>query len=101
MPDHNGERAKQQMRELGQAVRNAARELDRAYPNTMRGDRIVSDFRQHTNRLVPIGSQQGNRPLEENCCFPVSSDQAPSGLIVGVGLLAVIVFVVLLLILLP
>jgi hypothetical protein len=50
MPNQSAEQAKQRMRELSQSVRNAARGLDRAYPNTMPGDRIVSDFRRHSQQ---------------------------------------------------
>jgi hypothetical protein len=91
MPDHSGEHAKQQMRKLGQAVQNAARQVDRAYPNTNRGDRIVSDFRQRTNRLGQNGRQHGKRPLEKPGSFSPSgaSSEIPFGLILI--LLAVIV----------
>jgi hypothetical protein len=63
MPDRRTEHAKQQIRELGQAVRKAAREVDRAYPNTKQGDRAVREFRQQSNRIVQSNRQSRNRSL--------------------------------------
>jgi hypothetical protein len=99
MPDRRSEHAKQQMRELGQAVRKAAREVDRAYPNTMRGDRIVSDFSQQMNRIVQNDRQHDERPLI-SCSTFTHSNQSPSDVIVALVLWAVSVFVLLLLIVL-
>ncbi len=59
MPDQRGERAKQQIRELGQA----ARQVDRSYPNTKQGDRIVSGFRHQANRIGQNSRQGSNRSL--------------------------------------
>jgi hypothetical protein len=91
MPEQSEERAKQRMRELSQAVQNAARELDRAYPNTKRGDRIVNDFQQQANRRVLGSKWHDKRPKDEPRLFSSSghTNEIPFGLIVV--LLAVII----------
>jgi Flp pilus assembly protein TadB len=66
MPDHDtdtneaGERAQQQLRDLARAVRNAARNLNSAYPDTTKGDRIIRGYQQETHKIVQRGRQPGS-----------------------------------------
>jgi hypothetical protein len=104
MPDRRyrnqsrGEHAKQQIRELGQAARKAARQVDSSYPNTERGDRIVREFRQQANRIAHSGRQSSNRSLKRSSYHSGRSNQDSSGLMLGLTLLVLIVIVGLILI---
>jgi hypothetical protein len=51
-------RAKQQIRDLGKAVRKTVKELDKSYPNGNRSDRILRAHRQRVAEIV----QRGRRP---------------------------------------
>jgi hypothetical protein len=98
MPDRGyrnqsrGELTKQQIRELGQAVRKAARDVDRSYPNTTQGDHIVSEFRQQTNRIIQSGRQHGNRSLPSGYSQPSHAAANVFGIFLGVLLVAVFGF---------
>jgi hypothetical protein len=87
-----GELTKQQIRELGQAVRKAARDVDRSYPNTTQGDRIVSEFRQQTNRIIQSGRHHGNRSLPSEYSQPSHAAGNVFGIFLGVLLVAVFGF---------
>lgn len=83
-----------QISELGQAVRKAARQVDRSYPNAQQGDRIVRDFQQQTNRIVQSGRQHRNRSLTGSSYQTTRSAGSPFGvflfwllLVVGIGFL--------------
>jgi hypothetical protein len=95
MPDRRGEHTKQQIRELGQAVRKAAREVERSYPNAQHGDRIVRDFRHQTNRIFQSGRKHSNRSIGGSYYRSRRSHHDPSGIIWGLVLLVVLVFVAL------
>jgi hypothetical protein len=97
MPDRRTEHTKQQIRELGQAVRKAAREVDRSYPNTKQGDRAVRDFRHQTNRIVQGNRQSRNRSLGGSYYRSSRSSQGSSGLNLGLVVI-LMVFVILLMI---
>jgi hypothetical protein len=109
MPDQSGDRAKQQMWELSEAVRKAAREIDRAYPSTTQGDRILSDFQQHTTRIIQSGRQRSSRstgversPFDDadqiRCGTYLYTDEPSVAKCIGVFILALFVFVLVLLI---
>jgi hypothetical protein len=87
-----GEHAKQQIRELGQAMRKAARDIDHAYPNTTQGDHIVSEFRQQTNRIVQSSRQHGNRSLPNGYARPSYAATNAFGIFLGMLLVAVFGF---------
>jgi hypothetical protein len=99
MPDRRdgnqspGEHTKQQIRELGQAARKAARDIDRAGPDTTQGDRIVGEFRQQANRIVQSGRQHGNRSLPSGYSQPSHTAANVFGIFLGVLLVAVFGFV--------
>jgi ABC-type multidrug transport system fused ATPase/permease subunit len=89
-PDTNeaGERAQQQLRDLANAVRNAARNLNSAYPDTTKGDRIIRRYQQETQQIVQRGRQRTDRSIGASSSQPAragSSSIAPE--VVGVLLL--------------
>jgi hypothetical protein len=90
-----GEHTKQQIRELGQTVRKAAREVDRAYPNTTQGDRIAGGFQHQTNRIVQSSRQHTNRSLKPSYQADGPDDQL-AGLFLALAPLMVGSFVILL-----
>jgi hypothetical protein len=88
----HGQHAQRQIRELGQAVRRAAREVERSYPNAQHGDPIIRDFQQQTNRIVESGRQRRNRSLAGSRYQSGHSSLDLSVLIVGLLLLLKIAF---------
>jgi hypothetical protein len=64
MPDRRdcnqkpAEHAKQQIRELGQAVKKAIKEVDKSSPNAQQGDRILREFQQRVTEI----SQRRRQP---------------------------------------
>jgi hypothetical protein len=64
-----GEHAKQQIKDLGQAVRKAAREVAGSYPNTQRGDQAIRDFQRRVTEI----SQRRRPPA-----LPSSQDRGAS-----------------------
>lgn len=69
MADHDngyhavGQRAQQQLRDLGHAVRQAARELHQSDPNSARGDQIIRGYQQQTRQIVQSGRQPSNHSI--------------------------------------
>jgi hypothetical protein len=55
-------RAKQQIRDLGKAVRKTVKELDKSYPNSNRSDRILRAHRQRVAEIV----QRERRPTYQH-----------------------------------
>jgi ABC-type multidrug transport system fused ATPase/permease subunit len=85
-PDTNeaGERAQQQLRDLANAVRNAARNLNSAYPDTTKGDRIIRRYQQETQQIVQRGRQRTDRSIGASSSQPA---RAGTPEVVGVLLL--------------
>jgi hypothetical protein len=54
-----GEHAKQQIRDLGQAVRNTARKVAQSSPNTALGDKAISELQQRVREIVGRPRQRG------------------------------------------
>jgi hypothetical protein len=53
MPDYyNGNRAQQQLRDLGNATRQAARELNRSSPTAAEGNRILRQYEQRVAQTL-------------------------------------------------
>jgi ABC-type multidrug transport system fused ATPase/permease subunit len=86
MPDHDkdtneaGQRAQQQLRDLSRAVRNAARNLNSAYPDTTKGDRIIRGYQQETHKIVQRDRQRTDRSIGGSSSQPAragSSSIAP------------------------
>jgi hypothetical protein len=75
MPDRRdgnqkpAEHAKQQIRELGQAVKKAIKEVDKSSPNAQQGDRIIREFQQRVTEI----SQRRRQPA-----LPSSQDRGAS-----------------------
>jgi hypothetical protein len=90
MPDYDtdtneaGERAQQQLRDLANAVRNAARNLNSAYPDTTKGDRIIRGYQQETHKIVQRGRQRTDRSIGASSSQPA---RAGTPEVVGVLLL--------------
>jgi hypothetical protein len=60
-----GQRAQQQLRDLGQAVRNAGRALDKSYPDAAAGDRILRQYEKHiAHTLQPPPVPQPQKKLK-------------------------------------
>jgi hypothetical protein len=61
-----GQRAQQQLRDLGHAVRNAGRALDNSYPNAAESSRILQQYQQHVaHTLQPPPVTQPQKYLWE------------------------------------
>jgi hypothetical protein len=65
MPDYdNGNRAQQQLRDLGNVTRQAARELNRSSPTAAEGSRILREYEQRVAQtLLPPPAPQ--KPLPQ------------------------------------